>query len=186
MVGLPPDSIEPASVEEKRAPGEAPRDYVERLAREKTEVVARAHESSLVLGGDTTVVLEDRILEKPDGDREAAAMLRQLSGRDHTVLTGMAAARDGHVWSLVATAVVTFRELSDSEVERYVSTGEPLDKAGAYGIQGFGSALVAAVQGDYYAVVGFSIMGLNQLLRPAGFALAFPGLIRLDPNGPET
>lgn len=179
MVGLTPDRIEPARVEEKRKPGEDPRLYVERLACEKARAVAARDAEGLVLAGDTIVILEGRILEKPGSPQEAAAMLRRLSGRRHTVLTGMAAARRGRVWSLVAEAAVGFRTLGDAEIEEYVATGEPLDKAGGYGIQGYGSALVASVDGDYYAVVGFSVVGLEQLLRRTGFRMGLPGLVRL-------
>ena len=182
MVGLPPDRIEPARVEEVRGGGESPEAYVERLALEKAQAVA-GREDGLVLAGDTVVVLDGQVLEKPDGRQGAVSMLLSLADREHTVWTGMAVALNGRAETLVANADVGFRAMSPAEAERYVDTGEPLDKAGGYGIQGFGSAFVSGVRGDYWAVVGFSVVGLRTLLRRIGLDLGFPGLIRLDGEG---
>ncbi|MDH3222993.1 MAG: Maf family protein, partial [Gemmatimonadota bacterium] len=138
MLGLRP-RVRPASVEEARLPKETAAGYVERLAREKARAGALHDPEALVLGGDTVVVLDGDILEKPADQREAESMLLRLSGRDHDVCTGMALSVGGQTWSLVCRATVGFRNASAVDVRRYAATGEPLDKAGGYGIQGYGS-----------------------------------------------
>lgn len=162
--------VEPADVEEARQPDEAPKLYVERLAREKAERVASTAPASLVVAGDTVVELEGEVLEKPRSEGEAAEMLLALSGRAHAVCTGMALAWTGSLASRVATARVRFGPVSREWAEAYVATGEPMDKAGAYGIQGIGSALVEQVEGDYCAVVGFSVAAFVGLLAELGLA----------------
>ncbi len=178
MLGLPA-SVRPTRVEEARLPHETATAYVERLAREKALGGAHGDPEALVLGGDTVVVLDGDILEKPADTGEAESMLLRLSGREHDVRTGMALSMGGRTWSLVCRATVRFRDATAADIRQYAATGEPLDKAGGYGIQGYGSSLVAEVQGDYYAVVGFSVVGLVWLLEQAGYSLAFPGLERL-------
>lgn len=154
----------PADVEERRAPGESPEDYVERLSREKALAVSAVHPGALKIGGDTIVVLGGRVLEKPADRSEAVAMLTALSARAHQVYSGLALAWKGKVVSRVARARVLFREVERTFIESYVRTGEPLDKAGAYGIQGYGSAMIEAVEGDYYTVVGLSVAAFVDLL----------------------
>ena len=161
--------VVPAGVEERRGATESPRGYVRRLSREKVREVVRARPDAVVVGGDTIVVLDGRVLEKPRDRAGAVDMLTSLSGRAHWVYSGLAVAANGEIASRVATARVVFRALTRDVIERYVETGEPLDKAGAYGIQGYGAALVERVEGDYYAVVGLSVAALVGLLPEVGF-----------------
>lgn len=167
--------VDPAALPEVRAAGETPEAYVERLAREKAQVVALRHPASLVLGGDTTVALGPRILEKPADEEEAVTMLLALAGREHRVATGLALVLPGGaVLSGVEVTRVRFRAFDGAEARAYVGTGEPMDKAGAYGIQGLGGALVEGIEGDFSAVVGLSIPLLLRLLRDAGQPWRFP------------
>ncbi len=168
-IGLRPE-VDPARIEEVPITDEAPEGYVARLAREKAEAVGARHPDALVLAGDTVVVLDDRILEKPGTPREAREMLRLLSGRDHHVLTALALRSPGGLHGRVDRARVRFRTLDAAEIVAYVGTGEPMDKAGAYGIQGVGGALVQEIEGDYSAVVGLSLAGTVELLRRAGWS----------------
>jgi septum formation protein len=173
-------TVDPARVPETLLPGETPEVHVERLAREKARAVAARHPGALVLAGDTEVVDGGRVLGKPRDEAHARSMLRKLSGRGHRVVTGLALAGPGpdELRSRWDTAEVTFRDLSDADVEAYVATGEPMDKAGAYGIQGLGGALVTRVEGDYYTVVGLPVSGLVALLEEAGWRYAFGKLVR--------
>lgn len=167
-----------ANVNEDLRAGEAPADYVRRLALEKAEAGSKLwvaaspnSEERLVIGSDTTVVLGDLIMGKPATKAEAAQMLSQLAGQTHQVITGVAALllTDGQTVtrqeSLTVCTEVEFLPLSQAEIDWYVATGEPMDKAGAYAIQGYGGALIAAVRGDYYNVVGLPLAPLIQLLR---------------------
>lgn len=167
MLGLS-FSVVPAGVEERRGAVESPHDYVERLSREKVAQVVAVHRDALVVGGDTVVVLDGRVLEKPSGPPEAMEMLTSLAGRTHRVYSGIAVAANGSVESRVARAGVTFRPVARDLIERYVDTGEPLDKAGAYGIQGYGAALVERVEGDYFTVVGMSVAAFVGVLPRVG------------------
>lgn len=161
-------TVAPAGVEERRDPAEGPRRYVARLSREKAAAVSPDRPGALTVAGDTIVVLDGRVLEKPDGPADAIRMLAVLSGRTHTVYSGLALTREGRTASSVALARVSFRELERDMIERYVETGEPLDKAGAYGIQGCGSALVEEIRGDYFTVVGFPVSAFVGLLPELG------------------
>lgn len=179
--------VAPAGVEERRDPGEPPRRYVDRLSREKVAAVWSDHPGALTIAGDTIVVFDGRVLEKPDSSEDAAGMLAALSGRAHTVYSGLALAREGRVASAVAAARVVFRDLSGDLIERYVETGEPMDKAGAYGIQGCGSALVEKIAGDYFTVVGFPVAAFVDLLPDLGLEYV-PGrgvLTRIAGRAPE-
>jgi septum formation protein len=163
--------IRPANADEAVRPGERPRDYVLRVARDK----ARAVEGDLVLAADTAVVLGDEILGKPaDGD-DARRMLRALSGTVHDVLTAVVVRRTRPAPILELDAVVAtevrFAPLGPGEIDWYVSTGEPLDKAGAYAIQGAGGAFVLGVSGSVSNVVGLPLAETAALLRRAGFPL---------------
>jgi len=170
--------VDPSSVPETVLPNETPEEHVERLSREKAAEVARRHPGALVLGGDTVVVLDGEILGKPGSEAAARAMLRSLGGRTHTVVSGLALAGPGpgDMVSRHDVARVEFRPLTDGEIAEYVSTGEPMDKAGAYGIQGMGGALVTRVEGDYNTVVGLPVSGLVALLAAAGWRYAFGGI----------
>lgn len=174
MLGLDFE-VRPTDVPEIRAPGETPRDYVERLARDKALAGAHASPDDWVLAGDTVVAFEGDVLEKPGSVEHAVDMLMSLAGREHTVFSGLAL-RDpnGSTLSRVDHTVVRFRTFERSFAQAYVDTGEPLDKAGAYGIQGLGAALVDHVDGEFYTVVGMSVAGLVDLLNASGLTYAFP------------
>ncbi len=167
--------VRPAETDESVLPGESPRPYVARVAREK----ARAVPGDVVLAADTAVVLGDVILGKPRDPADAARMLRALSGTDHEVLTGVCVRRNGpgapvEREVLVSTAV-RFRALTDGEIAWYVATGEPLDKAGAYALQGAGGVLVESVTGSVSGVVGLPLVESVALLAAAGFPLPWSG-----------
>jgi septum formation protein len=153
-----------ADVDESVTAGESPHDYVRRLAVAKALAVVRdGHET--VLGADTTVVVEGEILGKPADARDAMRMLRLLSGRMHEVLTGVCVARGQDVDTRVARTSVEFLPLSDDEIAWYVATGEPMDKAGAYAIQGRVSRFVSRIDGSYSNVVGLPVSLVYQMLR---------------------
>ena len=175
MLGLS-FTVVPAGVEELRGTVESPDGYVERLSREKVVPGLADYPDALVVGGDTVVVLDGRVLEKPSGPADAVAMLTSLAGRTHRVYSGLAVAANGKVESRVARAGVTFRPVTRELIERYVETGEPLDKAGAYGIQGYGAALVDRVEGDYFTVVGLSVASFVGLLPRVGLEYR-PGVV---------
>jgi len=160
-------------VDEARRPGEPVRRYVRRLAIEKALAVAERRPHDWVIAGDTTVVLDDSLLGKPRDAREARRMLRQLSGRTHRVLSGIALVRGDRdsIASAVSSTRVTFRSLSEDEIRWYVRTGEPLDKAGAYGVQEKGGMLVLRIDGSYSNVVGFPLEKFYELWRAAGLPL---------------
>jgi septum formation protein len=150
--------IVPADIDESGVPGEAPEHMAERLARAKADAVAALMPDRLVLAADTIVVLDGRVLGKPRDDAEAADMLRDLSGRHHEVITGFAICGDAPGTSGTVTTKVHFRSLDAAVIDRYVATGEPLDKAGAYGIQGVGAMLVRGIEGSYTNVVGLPLV----------------------------
>ncbi len=153
----------PAEVDECRREGESARDYVLRLAEAKARAAARPGKT--VLGADTVVVVEGRILGKPADRDEAKSMLRLLSGRAHDVLTGVCLLDSGACRTFVERTVVRFKELGDQEVQAYVDSGEPLDKAGAYGIQGAASKFVERIEGCYFNVVGLPIARVHAILQ---------------------
>jgi septum formation protein len=181
MLGLAHD-VMPADLDETLLPGEEPAAHVDRLARAKAEAVAARRPDALVVGGDTIVVLDGEVLGKPARRQEAVATLMRLAGRDHIVFSGLALRSPGGVThAAVSRTRVRFREFDETTARRYVSTGEPLDKAGSYGIQGFGAALVEAIDGDFFTVVGFPIPDLIRLLERAGWRYAFGSLEPLPP-----
>ena len=143
-------------VEEVRAPSEDPIAYVRRLARAKAEA-AWERPAEIVLGADTTVVIDDQVLEKPADAADAAYMLRMLSGRDHTVITGICLLHDHGVIVDHSSTQVRFAPLTHSEIAAYVGSGEPMDKAGAYAIQGLASKFVEKVDGCYFNVMGLPL-----------------------------
>ena len=173
LVGISHE-VKPSDIDESLIVGELPEQYAERLAREKVAVIAGSANDALVIGADTIVVIDDMVLGKPQDVSEAENMLRRLSGRSHTVMTAVAAAHDGRIASGVEIVDVTFLPLSDDEISRYVATGEPMDKAGAYGIQGYGATIVRRIDGDYFAVMGLSLVRLVALLRDIGVSYDFP------------
>lgn len=152
--------IIPADIDESALPGEGPFELVERLARAKAEAVATGHAEpgEAVVAADTIVALDGALLGKPSDEADASRMLHALSGTTHQVATGVCIVRDDGTESFVDITNVTFYELSDAEIEAYIATGEPMDKAGAYGIQGqHGRMLVEKIDGDFYNVVGLPI-----------------------------
>ena len=172
-----PHEVRPADIDETVRPGEQPAPHAERLAREKAQTLAAREPGAVVIGADTIVVDRGHILGKPADAAEAHATLARLSGRTHTVYTAVAVARGGAVVSGVEEVSVTFRELTAAEIDAYIATGEPMDKAGAYGIQGFGATIVERIDGDYFAVMGLSLVRLVRLLERVGVRYAF-GVLR--------
>ena len=172
--------IRPADIDESYLGHEMPADHAERLAREKALAVARHHAEALVIGSDTIVIVDDDVLGKPKDEVEAVHMLRRLANREHLVYTAVAVVRGSRVESALESVRVRFRALDSREYEEYVATGEPLDKAGAYGIQGFGSALVESIEGDYFAVMGLPVVRTLELLRRHGWRYSFGRLVAAD------
>lgn len=168
--GIPFDVVPPRDVAEDFPPGERPQELVIRHALRKARSVAPDHPRRLILGADTVVVLGDRVFGKPAGEQEARSMLSRLQGQTHTVYTGLALV-DGSSGRELAEAEATgvkMRPLSPDEIAAYVATGEPLDKAGAYAVQGRGSLLVERVDGDYFNVVGLPLYRLSKMLESFG------------------
>jgi septum formation protein len=164
----------PSHLPEEELAGELPAAHAERLSREKAISVSRVHSRALVLGGDTVVVRDGELLGKPGGSEEAVAMLLSLAGRDHMVISGLAlVAPGGSVYSGSMATRVTFRLFDRETALSYVATGEPMDKAGAYGIQGLGSALVSGIQGDYHNVMGLPLPLFLDLVQEAGWRYEF-------------
>jgi septum formation protein len=155
------------AVDESLDDGEAAADYVRRLARAKAEAGAASRLFGLVLGADTVVVVEGEILGKPRDDEDARRMLRTLSGRWHEVLTGVALVRaeSGRTLVGVETTRVRFAEMSEEEISWHVATGEPLDKAGAYALQGHAALFIEGIEGDYWNVIGLPVRLLYELVR---------------------
>ena len=170
MLGIP-IRVMPSHIPEVRRPVETPVDYVERLAREKALSVA----GDLVLGADTTVVARDEVLEKPLDAADALRMLRKLQGRTHQVVTSIALVAGETVHQATDVTNVVFRRMDDAFLEAYVGTGEPMDKAGAYGIQGYGAALVERIDGDFFSVMGLPIRLVLELLERVGRGYRFEG-----------
>ncbi len=171
--------VEVPNLEEAPEPGEAPDAYARRLARDKARVVAPRSPGELVLAADTVVVAGDHLLEKPRDSADAARMLRLLGGRTHQVTTGVCLllleTRNGKLETVFEdvrseTTQVTFAPLREQEIQAYVATGQPLDKAGAYGIQEFASRFVTRVDGCYFNVVGLPLSLVYRMLREHGAA----------------
>lgn len=168
MLGIPVRVV-PSHIPEVRRGGETPIDYVERLARQKAQSVS----GPLVLGADTTVVLRDEILEKPADAADALRMLMKLQGRTHEVVTAVAVVAGDTVRQATDITRVTFRAMAEEPLRAYVATGEPMDKAGAYGIQGYGAALVERIEGDFFGVMGLPVRLVLRLLEEAGWPYRF-------------
>jgi len=164
--------VRPADVDERIHAGEAPAVYAERLARTKASSV-EPDDMTLAIGSDTIVVIDDVVLGKPRDADDAARMLRILSGRTHTVYTAVAVRRGDRQASAVVHVAVTFRPLEDGLITSYIATGEPMDKAGAYGIQGFGATIVERIDGDYFAVMGLALGTLVGLMARVGVRYDF-------------
>jgi septum formation protein len=165
--------VHPADIDESYLPGERPAAHAERLAREKAGVVAARAPDAVTVAADTIVVIDGDVLGKPRDEAHAAEMLGRLSGREHVVITAVAAVWRGRTTSAVEEVAVTFRTLDRREIDAYIATREPMDKAGAYGIQGFGATIVERVDGDYFAVMGLALNRLVRLLESLGLVYEF-------------
>jgi septum formation protein len=174
MLGIPVRVV-PPNIPEVRRHSETPVDYVERLAREKALSVS----GGMVLGADTTVVIRDEVLEKPVDRADALRMLRKLMGRTHQVVTSVALVSGEAVHQATDVTNVLFRRMDDAFLQAYVATGEPMDKAGAYGIQGYGAALVERIEGDFFSVMGLPVRLVLRLLEEAGDKYEFGGAAAL-------
>jgi nucleoside triphosphate pyrophosphatase len=168
----------PSHIPEVRADGEAPEEYVARLSREKAAEVARAHPSRWIIAADTTVLLGDQLLEKPVDAADAQRMLAAIAGQTHIVYTGVTLQNVEHDYrdTRVAESEVRMLSLDARDIEWYVQTGEPLDKAGAYAVQGIGAMFIDSIHGSYTNVVGLPLALLFRMLRKAG----------LDPLKPKS
>lgn len=161
-----PFEVHPAAVDESTRDGESPEAYVRRVASWKASAIARLHPHRIVLAADTSVVVDRQVLGKPTDESDAARMLRLLSGRAHEVVTGVALASGSSLDVRVDTTTVEFAALENAEISWYVSSGEPMDKAGAYGIQGLASRFVTRIEGSYSNVVGLPVALVYAMLRP--------------------
>ncbi|HEY1953847.1 MAG TPA: Maf family protein [Gemmatimonadaceae bacterium] len=168
--------VSPSNIDESPHKGETPRRHAERLAREKATTVARHNADATIVAADTIVVIDRKILGKPSDAGDARRMLAMLSGREHVVITAVAVARGRKLESAIEQVRVKFRRLTGDDIDAYIATGEPMDKAGAYGIQGYGATIVERVEGDYFAVMGLPLARLVSLLRDVGVHYEFGGL----------
>lgn len=160
--------IQTSAVDETIEVGLSPAEVVQQLAMRKAKDVFKTATNSVVLGSDTLVVNDDQILGKPSDENEARETLRLLSGRTHHVYTGVAIYSSSDVISFFERTTVEFYPLSDDEIEMYIQSGEPFDKAGSYGIQGLGAYLVKQMTGDYYSVVGLPLAKTMRALKTVG------------------
>ena len=168
--------VRPSDIDESMKGRETPRKHAERLAREKVEAVASKDSNVVTIAADTIVVIDRKVLGKPTSSVDAGSMLSLLNGREHTVITAVAVARGEKVRSAVEEVKVRFRKLTEDEIDAYIATGEPMDKAGAYGIQGFGATIVERIDGDYFAVMGLPLVKVVLLLSEVGIDYKFGGL----------
>src|SRR5271167_292447 len=163
-------TVKPAHVDEQPLPNEKPLEYAQRLARDKARAVFARNPDSAVLGADTVVVVDDHLLEKPADEHDAARMLRLLSGKTHQVITGVCLAAPAFERTEAEITQVVFSMLSEDEIAYYVQTGEPMDKAGAYAIQGIASRWVERIEGCYFNVVGLPLPRIYRMLKACGAA----------------
>jgi septum formation protein len=165
--------VDPADIDEA-VDSEIPAEVLAvRLAREKALAVAERRPGQVVLSADTLVVLGSEILGKPSSAREAESMIGKLAGREHRVVTAVAVAKDGQIWDRCDVTKVWFRPLSEEQISAYVATGESLDKAGSYGVQGYGAVLVDRIEGDYFGVMGLPVRLVVELLEVVGLPYRF-------------
>ena len=169
QMGVRDFTVRPAVGEEKADPGLSPAELVEALSRQKAaEVAAGAEEDDLIVAADTVVAIDGLVLGKPRDPEDAVRMLTALSGREHTVHTGITVRLGGRAVTEAEVTAVRFRPLTGEEIACYVSTGEPMDKAGAYGIQGMGALLVERLEGDFFNVMGLPVLRLSRMLGQFG------------------
>lgn len=168
MMGLE-FAVRTADIDETMDPAQTPAHETAAVCRRKAEKIAQdAAPGDVVIAADTIVVIDGKILGKPQDEEDAARMLRLLSGRTHTVYTGLCVIRGEKTQTQVVASDVTFRALLDEEIAAYIKTGEPMDKAGSYGIQGYGAMFVSHLEGDYFSVMGLPVCTLSGMLRAAG------------------
>ena len=181
LIGLAHE-VRPADIDESYLAGETPEQHCERLARGKASALAgQVNRDAVIIGSDTIVVVDGQVLGKPADVADAMRMLRMLSGRSHTVLTAVAVARGARLESAVERVSVSFRAIDDGEIAAYIATREPMDKAGAYGIQGYGATIVSRIEGDYFAVMGLALNLLVRLLARVGLRYEFGRLLETAP-----
>ena len=172
MLGVPDLTIRPAAGPERATPGAGPEQTVRELSLHKAQEVAQTcAPEDIIIAADTIVYLDGAILGKPRDHDDAARMLTALSGREHIVYTGVAVLRGGELRQAAERTAVRFRTLTPEEIERYIATGEPMDKAGAYAIQGLAAMFVIGLDGDYYNVMGLPVCPLAMILRKFGVKL---------------
>ena len=172
-------TVQTADIDETMDKSQTPAHEVAAVSARKAEKIAQsASKEDIIISADTIVVIDGAILGKPKSEEEAAQMLRRLSGRTHTVYTGLTVRRGEESKSVVSATGVTFRALHEGEIAAYIATGEPMDKAGAYGIQGYGSMFVSHLDGDYFGVMGLPVCTLADMLRSFGV----PVLGQLEAN----
>lgn len=167
-MGLAHFDVIPAKGEERSDPAVTPAQLVEELSRQKAAEIAASYPDALVIAADTVVSVDGTVLGKPRDRDDAVRMLSLLSGREHTVYSGLTVCRQGRYVTGHEATLVRFRPLSHEDISHYVSTGEPMDKAGAYGIQGYGCTLVEGISGDYYNVMGLPVCRLSRILADFG------------------
>ena len=172
MIGLQFEIL-PADIDETYLKHEAAPAHAQRLAREKAIVIAEQYPDALVVGSDTVVVIDRTVLGKPKDDDEAVAMLMRLQGRTHRVATGIAVAHGDACIAETEIVRVKFRSFDENTAREYVATREPMDKAGAYGIQGYGASLVEWVHGDYFAVMGLPVQRMIRMFEQMGWHYNF-------------
>lgn len=168
VAGIPFEKISAGDVEAEfqgKASTMQPADYAELQAMAKAKQVAKEHPGRIVLGADTIVIIDNEVLEKPEDEADACDMLQRLAGRRHTVISAIAIIRDGIQWSSHDSTSVEFLALEEDIIKKYVNTGEPMDKAGAYGIQGFGAMMVSSIEGCYFNVMGLPLSLLGKALN---------------------
>jgi septum formation protein len=169
-----PFTVDPSGIDETAVPASTPPDLVRILAQAKAQEVAARHPTGVVIGADTLVDLDGAVLAKPVDSADAVGMLVRLMGRTHRVHTGLAVCGGGECTACIVSSTVTMRRWSEEQVQWYVATGEPLDKAGAYAAQGLGAGLIERVEGSFLAVVGLPLLALRDLLDAVGIVTAVP------------
>ncbi|HUP89843.1 MAG TPA: Maf family protein [Longimicrobiales bacterium] len=180
MLGFTFDVV-PADIDETYAGDETGPEHAERLAREKTAFIAKSHRDAVVIGSDTVVVVDNDVLGKPKDEEQAVEMLMRLQGRTHQVATGIALSAPGNkLISDIETVEVKFKPFDAIKAEQYVKTREPMDKAGAYGIQGYGASIVEWVHGDYFAVMGLPIQRMIMMFETLGYEYIFGPVFKVQ------
>ena len=172
LVGIP-HVVEPADIDESYRDGEEAAEHAERLAREKAATIVSRNPDAIVIAADTIVLVDGLVLGKPRDEADAERMLAMLAGQTHVVLTAVAVAQGERMRSGVESVRVTFRPLTGARIRAYIATREPMDKAGSYGIQGYGATLVERIDGDYFAVMGLALARMIDLLGELGVGYDF-------------